>query len=70
MPAHIQLRYLQITIRMFMAEGLPVMQTGSFFSLGDHNTMDGYIKIKIGDKLLKTKVVKLEDGSTKIEWNQ
>ena len=51
-----------------MAEELPIMQSSSFLNF-NQSTMDGYIKIMVGNKPLRTKVVTLESGSNQIEWN-
>lgn len=57
-----------------MAQDLPVMQTGGFLQYtmitGSKNSMDGYIKLKMGNKEMKTKVVTLGDQQKTIEWDQ
>ena len=52
MPASIKKQYKLLTLRFFVAEGLPVMDTNYVRT----SSIDAYVKLVGGKKKLKTKV--------------
>lgn len=64
MPTSIRKEYKQLHLRLFGAENLPKMD----YQLIGTGTIDAYVKLKIGKRTLKTKVVTQKDD--KVVWNQ
>ena len=62
--ASIKKEYKVVTMRFFVAEGLPVMDSNFLRK----NSIDAYLKLKYGKKKLKTQVYTQADG--RVIWNE
>lgn len=67
-PVQVQPKYMEVILRFFCGHKLPEMDTGSFFQY-KKNTMDGYVKLKMRGRELKTKVVKMKQDKILV-WDQ
>jgi len=68
MPIQVKQKFLQMTLRLFVANNLPELSNDALIAFSK-NKMDGYVKAKVAGKTLKTSVITMGDDK-KISWNQ